>query len=90
VLSQTQTLSVAIHSTESNSNTFSRYTLNGSPLSNRTLASDVGVFTVSNLTFKQHICTVNAEAQKGLLKERRTLYIVHKTFIIYIRPRLEY
>jgi len=38
-----------------NSNTFSRYTLNGSPLSNLTLASDLGVFVDSNSTFQQHI-----------------------------------
>ena len=47
-----------------NSNTFSRYTLNGSPLSSLTLASDLGAFVDSNLTFKQHICTVITKAQQ--------------------------
>jgi len=43
---------------KSNSNTFSRYTLNGTLLSNVTLPSDLGVFVDSNLTFKQHISNV--------------------------------
>jgi len=40
---------------KSNENTFSRNTLNGSPLSNFTLTSDLGVFGDSNLTFKEHM-----------------------------------
>ena len=78
-----------------NSNTFSRYTLNGSPLSNLTLASDLGVFVDSNLTFKQHICTVIIKAQQrvGVFFRgfaSRSVDIVRKTFITYIRPILEY
>ena len=78
-----------------NSNTFSRYTLNGSPLSNLTLAFDLGVFVDSSLTFKQHICTVITKAQQrvGVFFRgfsSRSFDIVRKTFITYIRPVLEY
>ena len=80
---------------KSNSNTFSRYTLNGSPLSNLTLTSDLGVFVDSKLTFKEHICTVITKAQQrvGVFFRgfaSRTLDIVRKTFTTYIRPMLEY
>ena len=80
---------------QSNSNTFSRYTLNGFPLSNLTLTSDFGVFVDSNLTFKEHICTVITKAQQrvGVFFRgfaSRTLDIVRKTFTTYIRPILDY
>jgi len=49
---------------KSNLNTVSRYTFNGSPLSNLTRTFDLGVFVDSNLTFKEHICTVITKAQQ--------------------------
>ena len=71
------------------------HSLNGSPLSNLTLASDLGVIIDSNLTFKEHICNVISKAQQrvgvffeGLLQDRWTLSA--KTFTTYIRPILEY
>lgn len=81
--------------TKSKSNIGSRYSLNGFPLSNVTIASDLGVSVDSNLSFKHHISTVITKAlqRSGVFFRgfaSRSLDIVRKTFITYIRPILEY
>ena len=79
---------------KSNSNTFSRYIHNGSPLSNLTLTSDLGVFVDSKLTFKEHKCTVITKTQQRVGVSfrgfaSRTFDIVRKTVTTHIRPILE-
>jgi len=77
-----------------NSNTFSRDTLNGSPHSNLTVASDLDVFVDSNLTLEQHIgiCTVITIAQQcvgvlfeALFQDPQILFakLLQLTFVLY-------
>jgi hypothetical protein len=77
------------------SNVSSQYYLNGVILSNVTVANDLGVYVDPNLTFKHHIATVIVKAHQraGVFFRgftSRSLDIVRKTFITYIRPILEF
>jgi hypothetical protein len=76
-------------------NASNHYSLNGFKLSNVTLANDLGVYVDSNLAFNRHIATIIAKAHQraGVFFRgfaSRSLVIVRKTFIMYVRPILEY
>ena len=77
------------------SNISNHYSLNGFILPNVKDANDLGVYVDSNLTFKHHIATVISKAHQraGVFFRgfaSRSLHIVRKTFITYIRPILEF
>ena len=78
-----------------NSVVSSHYSLNDFVLSNVKLVNDLGVYVDSNLSFKHHIATVVTKARQraGVFFRgfaSRSLDIVRKTFVTYIRPILEY
>jgi Reverse transcriptase (RNA-dependent DNA polymerase) len=81
--------------TKCNSVVSSHYSLNDFVLSNVKLVNDLGVYVDSNLSFKHHIATVVTKARQraGVFFRgfaSRSLDIVRKTFVTYIRPILEY